>query len=207
MTIQRRAPPAWRKQMPIKLPLASLQTGPLAFLALLFSVGVIAFMLYFRRLEQQLPPSSPSIIQYEFAATPPRAIKMFNVWQLAGQAVIRWSLYIDFAFMPVYAFAFAAVTLLAARAAVGRAQTWGVRLLWAPFVAWAFDILENIGLLVALGRPERPSGLALAVSAGSASLKFASLGLSLVYWFGVVAQRLATRCQRPSIAEERTHGN
>src|SRR5664279_4702939 len=156
----------------MKLPLATLMTRPLAIVALLLAAGVIAFMLYFHSLEQQLPPESKSIIQYEFAATPHTATDMFTTWQADGQAVIRWSLYIDFPFMPVYAFAFAAATLLAARAARGRLLAWGVWMLRAPFGAWAFDILENIGLLVALSRPDNPSGLALAVSAGSATLKF-----------------------------------
>ena len=86
----------------MKLPLATLMTRPLAIVALLLAAGVIAFMLYFHSLEQQLPPDSKSIIQYEFAATPHTATDMFTTWQADGQAVIRWSLYIDFAFMPVY---------------------------------------------------------------------------------------------------------
>ena len=83
--------------------------------------------------------------------------------------------------------------MLAARAARGRLLTWGVWMLRAPFGAWAFDILENIGLLVALSRPDNPSGLALAVSAGSATLKFSLLGLAGVYCVGVIVQWLVSR--------------
>ena len=63
----------------------------------------------------------------------------------------------------------------------------------APFAAWAFDILENIGLLVALRRPDNPSALALAIAAAASRLKFALLGLSACYWLGVMIQRLVTR--------------
>jgi hypothetical protein len=105
----------------------------------------------------------------------------------------RKSLIIDFAYMPVYAFTFAALTLLAARAASGRAQSWGLWLALAPFGAWAFDILENVGLLVALRRHANPPALELAVSAAAAILKFGLLGLTVFYWFGVTIQHLANR--------------
>ena len=167
------------------------ETRPLVILAVLLGLGTIAFMVFFLLHDKSLP--TYSVIQYELAGTAQHARAMFNAWQTAGQALVRQSLYIDFAFMPVYALAFAALTLLAARAALGGAQTWGLWLALAPFAAWAFDIVENIGLLVALRRPESPSAMALAVSATASRLKFGLLGLSAFSCLGVTIQRLVTR--------------
>src|SRR5258708_40139794 len=89
--------------------------------------------------------------------TPPCLwLKMFDHWGRAGMAVMRRSLHVDFAFMPVYAFAAAMCTLLAARSASGFAQNVGLWLVLAPFLAWALDIVENLGLLAALDHYPNP---------------------------------------------------
>ena len=159
-------------------------TGWLWALAVLLVAGVGGFFYYLSRLEQPLKPYNS--IKYEFAATPERATKMFKHWGSTGMAIMRRSLHLDFAFMPVYAFACAACTLLAGRSVSGATQTLSLWLVPAPFVAWALDIVENLGLLAALDRYQNPPAQRLAVSAAAAGVKFTLLLLCVLYILGAM---------------------
>jgi hypothetical protein len=172
----------------VKVLLTVPNTKVLAILAILLSAAFIGFSAYLFRLDKPLAPYST--IQFEFARTPERAGDMFKEWGAEHMAVARRGLLLDFAYMPVYALACAALTLLAARFAPDWLQNWGLWLLAAPFVAWGLDIIENFGLLAALNQWQAPPPLPLAVSAGAAAAKFGLLGLALLYIVGAPIARV-----------------
>jgi hypothetical protein len=131
-------------------------------------------------------PLSPyTIVSFELAWTPEQATPMLTAWGAAGQQVARESLWLDFAFMPAYAFLFAGVVLVAARSTARRMpstlQNLGLWLVVAPFVAWASDITENLALLRVLAAPADPSRVALQVAGLASSFKFELLLLCLGY--------------------------
>ena len=149
--------------------------------ALPFTTGLF-FLL--QVIDQQLAPYG--IVTFEFAFAPARARQMFAVWGAAGAAAARQSLWVDFAFMPAYAFLFAGLTLLAARTAKGRWQMPGFWLALAPFAAWALDATENVSLLRALEPAPDPSSAVLVLAGMSAAVKFLLLAACLVYMIGIV---------------------
>jgi hypothetical protein len=125
-----------------------------------------------------------TIIDLEFARTTQRLSEMTMAWGEAGNSAAALSLWVDFAFMPAYALLFAGLTLLAARAVSGAWRTLGLWLTLAPFVAWAFDALENVMLLNALP-PAAPTNAGLTVAAVAAAIKFGLLLIGAVYVLAV----------------------
>jgi len=156
----------------------------LTLLALSLTVGL---MFYLQVIDQQLAPYG--IVAVEFAWTPVHAQQMIATWDEAGNEAARLSLWVDFVFMPAYAFLFAGLTLIAARAAHGRWQTFGLRLTLAPFAAWLFDITENAALLYTLNTANDLPGLPLIIAGVSATLKFSLLVICLLYMVLVFIRR------------------
>jgi hypothetical protein len=150
-----------------------------------------AFFFYFRVHDRPLEPYS--IVDFELAWTPQKAEAMMGVWGAAGQQTAREALFIDFGFMPAYAFFFAGLTLMAARAVTGRVQTLGFALALAPLVSWLFDAIENFALLSVLQSPGSPSALALTLAGASATIKFSLLLLCLLYMLFTVLYRAVRR--------------
>ena len=64
-----------------------------------------------------------------------------------GIDVARVNLKLDFGFIPAYALLFASLTLLVSLYRAGLAQSIGLWLVLAPFVAGIFDVVENMYLL------------------------------------------------------------
>jgi len=168
--------------------LAQLPTSKtLALITLLALSLTVGLMFYLQVLNRRLAPYD--IVAFEFAWTPARAGRMMAAWGEAGNAAARQSLWVDFAFMPAYAFLFAGVTLFAARAARDGWQRLGLWLTLAPFGAWVFDTIENAMLLRALDLGAAPPAAALTLAGVSAALKFSLLATCLLYIVGVGIDR------------------
>jgi hypothetical protein len=136
-------------------------------------------------------PLAPfSIVSYELAFTPARALAMFNAWGEAGRRVARESLLIDFAFMPAYALALGGLALAEARLAAGQMQRIGLAITLAPVMAAVFDVVENLALLAALSQPAAPSAGMLLVAGVCAVVKFALIIAAVVYIAAASAGRL-----------------
>jgi hypothetical protein len=129
----------------------------------------IGFSFFFQVHDRPLQPYT--IVDLEFAWTPGRVAPMLAAWGLAGAQTARESLWIDFGFIPAYALFVAGGTLLAARAAKERWQTFGLWLALAPFFAGALDAIENACLLSALSSTGSPD-MQLLVAGLAASIKF-----------------------------------
>jgi hypothetical protein len=157
-------------------------------LAFLFTAAIFFI---FRVHDRPLQPYG--IVAFELAWTPPKAEEIMSAWGKAGIRVARESLWIDFGYLPAYAFLFAGLTLMAARAATGWRQTLGFALALAPFVSAASDAIENFALLSVLQSPGNPSALALSVAGVSATIKFSLLLLCLLYMLFTVLYRAVRR--------------
>ena len=161
-----------------------------ARLRLALLIAFTASLVIFATLQIHDRALSPdTIVSLELAFTPERADTLLKAWGPGGVALARESLWIDFAFMPAYAFAFAGLVLSAARAATGGRQQLGFRLLAAPFAAWAYDLTENLALLRVLANPVAPAAAPLLLAGIVASLKFALLLACLGYWLAVLVSR------------------
>ena len=138
-------------------------------------VFFLVFQVHDRRLDVN------NIVSLELAWTPARAKDILTAWGAGGQQVARESLFIDFAYMPAYAFLFAGLVLATARGVRGRLQTLGFWLSAAPFAAWVCDLTENFALLRVLTIPSDPSPAAVRLASLCASLKFELLLVCLTY--------------------------
>lgn len=141
--------------------------------------ATLAILLIFAVHDQPLRPYS--IVALELAWTPGAAREMFTAWGPGGLQVARRSLLIDFIFMPAYALLFVSLMLGQARRASGRWQAAGILLAGAPFAAWAFDIIENVALLIGLTEPTTPSAEMFVMAGVAATIKFALLAICLAY--------------------------
>jgi hypothetical protein len=133
------------------------------------------------------------IVAFELAWTPQKAETIMGVWGEAGSRTAWESLLIDFGYLPAYAFFFAGLTLMAARAVSGRLQMLGFALTFAPFVSAASDAIENLALLSVLQSPDSPSAIALTIAGVSATIKFSLLLLCLLYMVSTVLYRATGR--------------
>lgn len=150
---------------------------------LLFIFLFLTILLFavFRVLDQPLrTPAAPNgIVSFELAGTPAQAEAMLSSWSQEGKFFAAFGLGIDYLFMPVYAFALAFGTLLAAGRHGGWIKSLGAVAGWGAFAAALFDAVENYALFqVLLGAYQSSYP---AVAAVCASIKFALLIFGLVY--------------------------
>lgn len=166
------------------------KTKNLVAVTLVAASAVAGFAYVFGLIDKAMAPYT--IIDLEFASNAQRLNEMTSAWGEAGNRAAQLSLWVDYAFMPAYAVLFAGLTMLAARATIGRWQTLGLWLALAPCAAWVLDALENALLLSALP-PAAPSDAVLTGAAVAAALKFGLLLAGAVYILAVGGPALIRR--------------
>jgi pimeloyl-ACP methyl ester carboxylesterase len=140
----------------------------------------------------------PGIIGFELAWDSEQSQRILAEWGDSGRDAARLSLWLDFLYLAAYA----AFWTLAARAARDAAVRHGWRRLSAagarlwplPIVAGAFDVLENVALLVQLGGADGRGWPVVAASA--ATVKFLAIGVAIAYVAYVVVRSLCLRSPR-----------
>lgn len=150
-------------------------------IAVVALAATVILWLQFPPIESRLKSAGYGIVDYELAFTADNAGKMMRAWRPEGQEAMRDSLLIDFPFMLSYALAFASITLLIARSQSKRLASAGLALTPAAPIAAVFDALENLMLLILLGRDPVPA-LPPLVAGACASIKFLLLIAVLAYW-------------------------
>jgi hypothetical protein len=149
------------------------------FIGLLFLT--IAIFLCFRFLDAPLrTAAAPSgIVSFELAGTVANAQAMIDSWDARAQLFAAFGLGLDYLFMPAYGLTFALACLLVARKHPGTLSRAGRILAWGLLPAVVCDAIENLGLWLSLSGGVRAPWPQ--ISAVCATIKFALLGLALVY--------------------------
>jgi hypothetical protein len=129
-------------------------------------------------------PGGESIVAFEFAGSVDRAEEILDTWRAEGVIDEAKTIQVlDLIYPLVYALAFAGACIAASgaweRAGRPRIARTGVAMAWVAFAAAGFDYLENLGLGVSLW--DEPASPWPQLAFGAAVVKFASIGLSLLY--------------------------
>ena len=135
----------------------------------LFAAGGVLFVVLAAIDSWMWDEGGPGIVGFELAGSEQNADEILAEWGEDGKAAARLSLWLDFPFLVVYS----AFWALAARA-LGSGRAW----IAAP-VAGAFDVLENICLLIVLG--ETGGDLLPRLAAAFAVIKFVALTVAEGY--------------------------
>ncbi len=151
----------------------------------LLSTGAatLAFTVLLELIDPSRVSRGPTILDFEFAATPVRAAQILSEWGASGRNAAHLSLLLDYGYMLSYALFF----LLAGFAIrdIARERRWRrlaitgrVVPYFAP-VAAVFDASENVALLVTLaGNGGR---FAAPFAAVCSAIKFALIAAAIVY--------------------------
>jgi hypothetical protein len=139
----------------------------------------------FRVLDQPLQtPAAPNgIVSFELVRTPDAAEYMLSSWSREEKFNAAFGLGIDYLFMPLYSFALAFGTLLAAGRHSGWIKSLGAVAGYGAFVAALFDAVENFALFQVLLGAYQSSYPAIAATC--ATIKFGLLIFGLVYAFTI----------------------
>ena len=183
----------------MKHPLENIPSEYRSRLFFTFLFLTLSLFAVFRVLDQPLrTPAAPNgIVSFELAGSPLQAQAITDEWKrsslllsaVAGQAnpdivnvpyaFAAFGLGIDYLFMPVYAFALAFGTLLAANRHAGWLKSLGAVAGYGAFVAAVFDAVENYALFqILLNRIVSPYP---EIAFYCASLKFGLLIFGLLY--------------------------
>jgi len=133
----------------------------------------------------------PGIVTFEFAGSEEEAGEILADWGEDGKDAARWSLWLDYPYLVLYgaffALAIAALRDFAAREGWRRTARVGTVLVAFPIAAAAFDAIENVGLLLALG--EHGGDAAPRIGAIFATAKFALIIPAQLYVLGLLLAR------------------
>ena len=155
-----------------------------------FLIPTLILLIIFEILDQPLKtPASPNgILSFELAHTSEKAFQILVSWESIpnpGMPIKRERLFaafdlgIDYLFMPLYAFALAFGTLLAANRHGGGFKSLGAVAGYGAFVAAGLDAVENYALFqILLNRMQSPYP---EIAFYCASIKFALLIFGILY--------------------------
>lgn len=149
------------------------------FLAFLFLTLILfaIFRVLDKPLQTEYAPNG--IVSFELAGSPQNAAHIVLTWSEGALLNAAFGLGIDYLFMPLYAFALAFGSLLAAGKHSGWLRSLGAAAGYGAFAATLFDAVENYALYQVLLGAFDSSYPALA--AACAAIKFGLLAFGLIY--------------------------
>ncbi|MHA2108007.1 MAG: hypothetical protein ACXABU_05530 [Candidatus Hodarchaeales archaeon] len=150
-------------------------------LAIIFTAIVFFLM---RPIEQELTTQSVyGVIDLEFAWN---VLQMEQILASWGDDLIAMEInavLLDFGFLIVYSLSLAGITLLITQSGILRSWTnLGYYFTVIPFIAAAFDVIENINLLLILSSPSSFPTFAPFVASVCASFKFGLIIATALFW-------------------------
>jgi hypothetical protein len=167
---------------------------------ILLGASTVAFFAALAIIEQDLPPGTPGIVDFEFVRTAERAARFLSEWGAGGRDTARLSLWVDYGFMLSYGAFFTLAGLATRDTAREHGPRWlaapGSVLPWFAAAAALFDAGENAFLLLILGGNGGDAAPALATTC--ASLKFVLIALAVLYALAGLVNWLRTRRSRPT---------
>lgn len=128
-------------------PLSSIPRGRrlATFLYLLAGTVVVSLALRF------VGPSSPNIVDFEFAGNVAQAAAIINAWDPVTRLQAAFNLGLDYLYMPLYSTAIALACVWGARVIPGRLwRGTGILLAWGLWLAALLDAVENFALITLL---------------------------------------------------------
>ena len=139
----------------------------------LVTAATIGWMLIMR------PVTPTNIIEFEFARTPERAVKIFIDWGGSGVEKAKMSILLDFVFLVLYSWAIS----LGCKVAADFSQTAiiskiGLRLSRIIWIAGACDIIENVSLLLVMRNLD---AMLLELAFWTAGIKFSIVIVALLF--------------------------
>jgi hypothetical protein len=143
--------------------------------------------------------AGPGIVGFELAGSEERAHEILADWGSSGHDAALASLWLDYPYLILYgafyALAVAAMRDFAARRGWTRLASLGSTVIYLPILGALLDALEDVGLLLALGRHGGDAAPLLATI--FAIGKFACLFATLAYFLAWLATLAANR-SRPA---------
>lgn len=131
------------------------------------------------------------IIDFELAGSLAHSRRILEFWGHDGHVAARWSLWFDYAYLIAYgafwALAVAAVRDLARRRRWRRFARVGAVLVAFPIAAASFDAIENVGLLLALGR--HGGAFAPRLASVCATAKFVLIEIAILFVIVALVRR------------------
>jgi hypothetical protein len=137
----------------------------------------------------------PGIIGFELAGSEHRAHEILADWGSSGHDAAKASLWLDYPYLVLYAafytLAVAALRDSAVRRGWTRLASIGSTVVFLPILGAALDALEDVGLLLALGRHGGNAAplLATIFAVGKFACLFATLAYALAWLVTLVANR------------------
>lgn len=155
---------------------------------LIILISVIPFIILtilFQLDEAILAISGYGIVNFEFAYNEAMAKTILAAWDPILIPVVLRGIYMDFGYIASYGFLMMGVMILIARELKGTWQEVALFYAIAPFIAGAFDIVENINLIVMLNDPAGFPSFVPTIASICASIKFGFL--LMVIGFAAIA--------------------
>ena len=171
--------------------LEKLQTSPSRKLVILITlISLIPFLIItiIFQLDAAILASSGSpygIVSFEFAFSEAMAKTILTDWGPTLIPVVLRGVYMDFGYIASYGLFMMGIMILIVRALKDRWQSIALFCAISPFIAGAFDIIENINLIVMLNDPVGFPSLVPTVASICAIFKFGFL--LLVIGFAAIA--------------------
>jgi len=123
------------------------------------------------------------VLEFEFAWTSERINTIFKSWGTDGKQKELLVTYIDFLYIPSYAFCYSGCILLITRKLKNRSQKIGLYMALTPFIAGILDIIENINLILMLTNDSFIRGGSPFFASLCATIKF---GFLIIGWIFIV---------------------
>jgi hypothetical protein len=134
--------------------------------------------------------SQYSIVRFELAFTKAKAMEIISSWNDAQKLAARRSILFDFIFIVGYVLIFFSVTSLLSALNKVKLRKFGQRAAILPLIAGAFDVTENMFLLLILAAADFMPGVFPVIAGICASLKFALLGFTVLVWIFLIGAKM-----------------
>ena len=156
------------------------RTAILKLMTLVTLIGFIALTILFQFDEATLQAGSGyGIMDFELAFTQATASTILTAWGASLQAIVLRGTYVDFGYIVFYGLLLFSVTPLISRTLKGRWQNIGLIFAFVPLIAGAFDVIENINLIIMLNNPLSFAATIPMIASLCATIKFTFLLVSI----------------------------
>jgi len=125
---------------------------------------------------------SYGILDFEFAWTKEQIILIFSTWGPVGMALQATGVYWDFLYILGYVVPLFTLILFFSRKLEDRVANIGFYMSLTPIVAGAFDLIENINLLIMLNETPYFASFVPLIASDSATIKFGFLIIGAIFF-------------------------